>query len=171
MPYRHRLAVVLLSAALAACGGGAQDSQGEADTESRRGGQPSIAGTWQLVQAVDWDSAGNASYPFGSPPDGTFFYDPTGHVSVQIMTTPPIPFDTATAQFDTVAAFNNYLAYFGTYSVRGDSIHQTVEGSLDPTMMGTDQARPFTLVGRDTLVLGVPDSAPNQYRRVLVRVR
>ena len=67
-----------------------------------------------------------------------------------------------------LAAYTNYLAYFGTYTVDAKKhivmIH--VEGSLAPDYTDTDQPRPFKLEG---IRLKITDG--KTYRRVLERVR
>jgi hypothetical protein len=136
-------------------------------------GADALVGTWRLISFENWDAAGNRSVPYGEHPSGYFVYDPTGHLSVQVMRTPPLaPFASGTWEGGTVAekeaAFDAYLAYYGTYTVdveRGVVVHH-VEGALSPSYTHTDQPRPFVLRG-DTLVI----SDPKRWKRVLERVR
>jgi hypothetical protein len=67
-----------------------------------------------------------------------------------------------------VAAYNAYLAYFGTYTVDASKhvVTHHVEGSLAPDYTDTDQPRTFRLEG-DRLEIG--DAKVE--RRVLERVR
>ncbi len=128
-----------------------------------------LVGTWKLVSAEDKDpSTGKwVPYTFGNPPSGYFIYDASGHCSVQIMTTPPVKLaspDNPTPA-EALDIFNNYIAYYGTYTVADGQIQQQVEGAWDPSQVGTDQARPFELDG-DTLIIG--DQVT--YRRTLKRV-
>jgi hypothetical protein len=131
-----------------------------------------LVGTWRLVSFEDWDAAGHRSQPYGEHPRGYFVYDATGHLSVQIMRTPPLPplssGDVAVATgAEKEAAYDAYLAYFGTYTVdaeRGVVVHH-VEGALMPTFTGTDQPRQFVLNG-DTLIIG----DQKRWKRVLERV-
>jgi hypothetical protein len=116
-----------------------------------------LVGTWQLVSAEDKDpNTGKwVPYTFGNPPSGYFIYDASGHCSVQIMTTPPVKLaspDNPTPA-EALDIFNNYIAYYGTYTVANGQIQQQVEGAWDPSQVGTDQARPFQLDG-DTLIIG-----------------
>ena len=112
---------------------------------------------------------------FGEHPRGYFVYDATGHVHIQIMKVPPLaPFpeenlpkgEPPTAEH-AVAAYQAYVAYFGTYTVdAGKSIvTHHVEGSLSPEFTDTDQPRPFKLEG-DRLEI----SDGKAWRRVLKRV-
>ena len=95
---------------------------------------------------------------------------------IQIMKVPPLaPFPEA--NFDAgnlpspehaLAACNDYLAYFGTYTVDAEKhvVTHHVEGSLAPDYTDTDQPRSFKLQG-DRLEIGDGKTE----RRVLERVR
>lgn len=117
----------------------------------------SLVGTWQLVSAEDKDpNTGKwVPYTFGNPPSGLFIYDAAGHCSIQIMTTPPValasPDDPTPAE--ALDIFNNYIAYYGTYTAVDGKIHHRLQGAWDPSQVGTDQIRPFQLDG-DTLIIG-----------------
>lgn len=128
-----------------------------------------LVGTWKLVSAEDKDPKTGkwVPYTFGNPPSGYFIYDASGHCSVQIMTTPPTSIATpdSPTPAEALEIFNNYIAYYGTYTVAGGQIEQQVEGAWDPSQVGTDQARPFQLDG-DTLIIG--DQVT--YRRTLKRM-
>ena len=128
-----------------------------------------LVGTWKLMSAEDKDpNTGKwIPYTFGNPPSGYFIYDASGHCSVQIMTTPPTGIATpdSPTPAEALEIFNNYIAYYGTYTVSAGQINQQVEGAWDPSQVGSDQARPYQLDG-DTLIIG--DQVT--YRRTLKRV-
>jgi hypothetical protein len=135
-----------------------------------------LVGTWQVMEVVDTDAAGKASYPYGEHPTGYIVYDPTGHLHVQLMRTPATPpfatgDDTKGTDQEVRAAYDGYVAYFGTYKVdeaQSKVIHR-VEGSLMPSYTGTDQPRPIKIVG-DELIIGgkIPEGS---YLRRLRRVK
>ena len=132
--------------------------------------QKKLAGTWRLVSAEDFDPETGrwVPYTFGNPPSGYFVYDATGHASIQIMTTPPVKLaapDTPSPQ-EALEIFNNYIAYYGTYTVDEANISVEVEGAWDPSQVGTPQVRPYELKG-DRLVIGDQKT----YRRTLERVK
>lgn len=132
--------------------------------------QEQIVGTWKLISAEDVDpNTGKwVPYTFGNPPSGYFIYDATGHASIQIMTTPPVPLaspDNPTPA-EALAIFNAYIAYYGTYTVDDVNISVQVEGAWDPSQVGTNQARPYELSG-DTLIIGDQKT----YKRTLERVK
>jgi hypothetical protein len=127
-------------------------------------------GTWRLISAedVDPDTGQWVPYTFGNPPSGYFIYDNTGHASIQIMTTPPQKIATPkkVTPEEALAIFNAYIAYYGSYTVDSANITVEVEGSLNPTQVGSAQVRPYQLSG-DTLIIG--DQVT--YKRTLTRVK
>ena len=136
-----------------------------------------LIGTWKLELYENYDAKGHVTYLYGEHPAGYFVYDPTGHLSVQIMRTPPLPpfasgDDKKGTDAEVIAAFNDYVAYFGTYRVDEQKhvVTHIVEGSLQPKFTGTEQPRPFRLEG-DVLIieLSTPDGV--RYFRQLRRVR
>lgn len=132
--------------------------------------QSQLAGTWRLIFAEDKNSQGQwISGTFGTPPSGYFIYDATGHASIQIMTTPPVTLSNPNAgptPAEALQIFNNYIAYYGTYTVDETTITVMVEGAWDPTQVGTAQARSYTLDG-DILTIG---SKADGYIRKLERM-
>jgi hypothetical protein len=144
-------------------------------TAKPSGELPALIGTWRLVEFADLGDDGKWVHRFGGHPKGYVVYDGTGHVHIQIMKVPPLlPFPEAnthrtppTAEH-ALAAFNAYVAYFGTYTVDAEKhiVTHHVEGSLSPDYTDTDQPRPFRLKG-DRLEIGDGKT----WRRVLERVR
>jgi hypothetical protein len=136
----------------------------------------SIVGTWKVVKYEDHEPDGTIRHPYGENPLGYFVYDPTGHLSIHIMRTPPLKSfpgmrdgtgDPARYQ----EAFLAYVAYFGSYTVDAakSTVTHHVEGSLRPDYTGTDQVRPFRIEG-DRLIIEIRQG--QQYlRRELVRVK
>jgi hypothetical protein len=117
------------------------------------------------------------THPFGEHPRGYFVYDPTGHLSVQIMRMPVMTsfpgMREGTGDGDRYKdAFLSYVAYFGTYSVdaaKGVVIHH-VEGSVRPGYTDTDQVRPFRIEG-DRLIIEMRQPDGQHLVRELVRVK
>jgi hypothetical protein len=113
-----------------------------------------LIGTWRLVSYEDRpDDGGPSRFLFGASPQGLLIYDPTGHMSIQIMKTPhPRPASGSEEEArpdEKIALFDAYVAYFGTYRVeeeRGVVIHR-VEGDLADVYIGRDQERPYVLSG------------------------
>lgn len=148
----------------------------EADHAAAAGDQ-GVVGTWRLVRFENMSKAGVMKTPFGAHPLGYFIYDPTGHLSVQIMRDPPLPAFAADNKKPTdaekVQAYGASISYFGTYRVDtvNHLIHHQVEGGLDTTYTGTDQIRPYRLAG-DILIIEADDPKDGtHYYRELHRVR
>ncbi|ALN78726.1 lipocalin-like domain-containing protein [Lysobacter antibioticus] len=119
-----------------------------------------LVGTWQVMEVVDTDPAGKIQHPYGERPTGYIVYDPTGHLHVQLMRTPATPpfaeGDQKGSEREVRAAYDGYVAYFGTYRVdeaQSKVIHE-VQGSLMPSYTGTDQPRPFKLSGDELIIEG-----------------
>jgi hypothetical protein len=140
-----------------------------------------IVGCWQMVDAYDINDPGKPgkSYPWGNPPLGYWVYDSAGNNSVQISINPPLPavsdswWDLAkTAEGYMLQSFDNYMAYFGTYTVQYDDDTQT-SGTVTHNVVtdvlrqytGTAQPRPFKLNG-DELIIGDPTSYVRKFKRV-----
>ena len=132
--------------------------------------QEAVAGTWKLMTAEDQQQDGSwKPGTFGTPPSGYFIYNPNGYASVQIMTTPPVTLsnpNTGPTPAEALEIFNNYIAYYGTWTVDAETLTVQVEGAWDPTQVGTMQARPYSVDG-DTLTIG---SKAAGYIRTLKRM-
>lgn len=140
-----------------------------------------------------WRLAAIESQPPGRPdfyvkPTGVIFYDPSGWMSVQIANkSDRKPFATFLADARTAtleakaAAYDSYLAYYGTFTV--DAKSQTVTHHLEdysfPGRRGTDNVRWFEFQGANRLVLtpvedgkgGVLDRKDAKYKLIWERVK
>ena len=119
--------------------------------------EPGLVGTWRPVRYENTAADGTVTYPFGEHPFGYFVYDPTGHLSVQLMHNPPIagPSPVLSSQPVRDDVPREFVAYFGTYKVDKAKgvLHHMVEGALDLDYVAhPDQIRPYRLNG-DTLVI------------------
>ena len=169
---RGRTAVVLLSALL-----GTVSLIPLSSVAFAAGLAEKLVGTWRIVRFIDTDARGKVTYLFGENPRGYIVYDPTGHLSVQIMRMPARPpfaagDDDKGTDAEVRAAYDGYVAYFGTYRVdeANSVVTHVVEGSLKPSYTGTDQPRPFKLDG-DVLVIQGRDKDGSSYVRELHRVK
>jgi hypothetical protein len=97
----------------------------------------------------------------GPNPCGRIIYDAGGRIAVLIGDPRRVAFPTSDSRSATDAevraAFDSYLAYFGTFAVHADQgfvVHH-LEMSLLPNWTGGDQVRHFELQG-DRLTLKTP---------------
>ena len=114
-------------------------------------GKQSLLGVWDLVLFETHLSDARVIHPFGQDVVGRLTYDADGHMSGQIMRRDRAAFasgDLLNGTSEEVrAAFEGYIAYYGTYEVReeeGSVVHH-VEASLFPNWIGGDQVRFFEL--------------------------
>jgi hypothetical protein len=142
----------------------------EAEAKAAAAGvRAELVGTWRLISAETETEGVWAPYTFGNPPSGYFIYDATGHASIQIMTTPPVTLsdpDNGPTPAEALDIYDNYIAYYGTWSADCATVTVMVEGAWDPTQVGTPQARPYRVTG-DTLIIGNEAAG---YIRTLQRV-
>lgn len=108
-----------------------------------------FTGTWRLLACEGRWSDGRITYPYGEQPAGMLVYDGRGSFSGQIMAQGRPAFVTGNllkgSDDEVRAAFEGYLAYYGTYRVdenEGLMLHQ-VEGSFFPNWTGERQVRKF----------------------------
>lgn len=140
-----------------------------------------LAGTWLLVSVETVRPNGEITYPFyGKHPKGIIAYDPSGWMSVQIVSDPkpavPIgnsrdTFKNAPAAEKAIAA-DGYYAYFGTYSVdvTASTVTHHLNESLYPGERGEEFVRHFSISdGRLTLVAKVREMGEDHQRRLIWR--
>lgn len=103
-------------------------------------------GCWKLVSSEFKSSDGNVFQPYGEDPVGMSINDGKGHFSAQIMRRDRPKFEADPEDPEVLkAAYQGYLAYFGTTEVDEEKKMRTnhVEGALNPNWVGGDQIRYF----------------------------
>jgi hypothetical protein len=119
-----------------------------------------IVGTWKLVSWVFHNEKNEEVHYLGEGATGILMYDKHGYMNAQLMKGNRKKFQSDSINGgsfeETNAAFNSYLAYFGTYVEEepGAVVH-TVEGSLFPNWLGNKETRYGKITG-NTLVLHTP---------------
>jgi Lipocalin-like domain len=117
-----------------------------------------LVGSWRLISYEDKDANNNSVFPYGKTPAGLLIYDDTGHMSAQMMKTPPP--DVASDDWDQftvqekVALFDGYAAYFGRYEVDETRhlVTHLAEADLSRLYIGRREERHYQLEG-DRLIL------------------
>jgi len=126
-----------------------------------------IVGTWKLVRFENFDE-GISSHPFGEKPIGYFIYTHDGHVSVHIQTMEqPKEWASLKVPPDEGGPDPWYVGYFGRYSLNleAGTVTHHVEGGTVLGYPGTDQERPFVLIG-DRLIIGIEGEWERELHRV-----
>jgi hypothetical protein len=138
-----------------------------------------LYGAWQLVSVETVRPNGEIIHPFyGKSPKGMIVYDPSGWMSVQIVSDPKpvVPagksrdtFNNAPAAEKALAA-EGYYAYFGPYSVdvAAATVTHHLKESLYPGERGEDFVRQFSIAdGRLTLVAHIHEMGEQHVRRLI----
>ena len=114
-------------------------------TLTRSGDRTPLVGLWRLVSFQrEYQATGEREYPMGNSPTGYILFLPEGRMWVEITgegRTAP-----STDQ-DRVGLFNTLVAYTGPYRVDGEKWITTVEVSMNPAWVSTEQTRGFQLSG------------------------
>lgn len=134
-----------------------------------------LVGTWQLVSYSTVASDGEATFPMGRNPCGRITYEASGRMAVQLGDPGRATFAAsdprATTDAEVRAAFDSYIAYYGSYTVhpnQGIVVHH-LEMSLIPNWTGSDQVRYFDLQG-GRLTLKTPPMSYGGVERVATLV-
>ena len=111
-------------------------------------GHPLLGG-WRLRSWVAIADDGSEARPMGDAPDGLLAYTPAGTM-VGIMgpgDRPRFAADDVTggSPDEQARAFATFIAYGGRYRLDGDTVIHTVETSLFPNWIGTEQRRRWSL--------------------------
>jgi hypothetical protein len=130
-----------------------------------------LIGGWRLRSWVSVADDGSEAGPLGDSPAGLLAYTAEGTM-VGIMSrgdrahfaTDDL---TGGTRVEQAGAFATYIAYGGRYAVDGDTVIHTVETSLFPNWIGTEQRRRFALSdGGRTLTLTSPPIVVGGTRRI-----
>lgn len=118
-----------------------------------------LVGTWSLVAFEARDEEGRAGHPFGLDAAGLLTYTADGRMSVHLGRADRPLIDDADwfAADDSAiaAAAREFIAYCGTYELRGDEVTHQVEMSLAPDWLGTALVRTVAFDG-DCVTLSTP---------------
>ena len=115
-------------------------------------------GSWRLKSWLITNSINDhQTEPFGTDPNGLIQYTVNGWMSAAVCRNqrqrfePAIPLRKQNEQ--TLAqAYKSYFHYAGPWRLEGDTVIHSVEMSLNPNMVGTEQYRRFVFDG-DRLTL------------------
>ncbi len=119
----------------------------------QRSKKEELIGTWKFTATTGERKDGTKFDLFGPNPNGVIIFHPDGHFAL-INTRPGRPKYAGHNRMEGTpeeykATVQGSIAYFGTYTV--DDVNSTfsfhIDGSTFPDYEGTNQKRPFTIVG------------------------
>jgi len=114
-------------------------------TLTRSGDRAPLVGLWRLrTFQREYQATGEHEWPMGMSPTGYILFLPDGRMVVVITGEGR---KAATTDQDRVGLFNTLVAYTGPYRVDGDKWITTVEVSMNPAWVGTEQTREFVISG------------------------
>jgi Lipocalin-like domain len=120
-----------------------------------------FVGAWRLVSFESRDGEGRVHRPLGEDVVGQLLYDAHGNMSAILMRPDRPRFASEDLQRGTDAevraAFDGFLAYFGTYTVDAAkaTVAHHVRAAAYPNWVGGDQVRHYRFEG-PRLVLSTP---------------
>jgi hypothetical protein len=115
-----------------------------------------LIGAWRLVSVEGTDATFHLAYDH---PTGLIIYDRSGWMSVQIdvkgIRKPFVNGPAGGTVEEKVIAFDNYIAYYGTYTVdlKTQTVTHHLEDSSQPNRRGVNNVRWFEFQGDDRLLL------------------
>lgn len=136
---RMRACTAWVAVAAFALGAASLAAQPRAGTARER-----LIGTWQLITYQILDPEGGPARP-GAYDVGRITYDPSGHMSAQLMHSSNKAAQPPATDADRAGAYRRYLGYFGPFTVdegKGVVTHH-VAGSSNPSWVGSNQVRHF----------------------------
>ena len=133
-----------------------------------------LVGTWRLVSATRIEN-GQAKDYFGPRPLGQMMFDANGQFS-NIVSRSDLPQFRANNRAsgtadENAAVVEGSIAYFGTYTLNGDTLRMHIEGSTFPNWANTDQTRIVHLSGDQFTWENASASAGGNAKLVFQRVK
>jgi hypothetical protein len=141
-----------------------------------------LVGAWRLVSVEGTDATFHFAFDH---PTGIITYDRSGWMSVQIdikgIRKAFVNGPAAGTDDEKVAAFDNYIAYYGTYTLdlKAQTITHHVEDATPPNLRGVNNVRWFEFLDDDRLLLipredgkgGVIDRKNATYKLLWERIK
>ena len=138
-----------------------------------------LVGAWRLISVETLRSNGEVIYPFyGKHPEGLLIYDPSGWMSVQIISDPKplVPKADSREDFlastatEKAAAADGYYAYFGTWTVdlANSTVTHHIEQSFYPGERGESGVRRMSVSGKFLILVAKTHEMGEDHERKLV---
>jgi len=132
-----------------------------------------LVGAWKLLSwQIFGADPGKITEPFGAEPIGLLQYTPDGWMSAAIGRNDRSPLPTGVSprkmQPELLAdAYRTFFHYAGRWRIQGDAVIHSVELSLNPNLVGTDQVRQMTFGEARLTLSGIEPVGDTERRHVL----
>lgn len=114
-------------------------------------GVNNLTGTYELVAVDNIAADGSRIHLYGDSPKGILIFDDKGNYTLQIYSEGRPKFAASDKSKGTdeenKAAVKGCNAHYGVYKIEGGSIIFNIEHASFPNWEGTQQKRPFTILG------------------------
>lgn len=175
---RHLFSILVSAAVLLGQTGSARREH-EKSGGQHRASSEGLVGAWRLVSIETLRSNGEVIYPFyGKHPEGLLIYDPSGWMSVQIVSDPKPLVPKADSREDFLAstpteksaAADGYYAYFGTWIVDAakSTVTHHIEQSFYPAERGETGVRRRSISGKLLTLVAKTHEMGEDHERKLV---
>jgi hypothetical protein len=123
-----------------------------ATVESTAAAESAVVGAWKLESFDILEKGGKRSPRYGADPVGYLMYSASGRVSAILSARDrhklvPPPATISESDLACIESIRPFLAYAGTYRIRGNRVFHTVETSVFTNLVGTTLEREFSIAG------------------------
>jgi hypothetical protein len=136
--------------------------------------QNQLAGSWTLVSATQTEGDRQQDY-FGPHPIGQVILGADGQFSNILLRADLVKFAKNNRLLGTpeenAVVIKGSIAYFGTYTLSGDTLKLHITGSTFPNWTGTDQTRMVHVVANQLIWENATASAGGNVKQVYERIR
>jgi Lipocalin-like domain len=133
-----------------------------------------LIGPWTLVSAIQTEGGRQQDY-FGPHPIGQVIFDPGGQFSNILLRDDLVKFAKNNRLLGTpeenAAVIKGSIAYFGTYTLSGDTLKLHITGSTFPNWTGTDQTRIVHLAANQLIWENAAGSGGGSVKQVYERTK
>lgn len=176
---RHLFSILVSAAVLLGQTGSARREHEKSAGQHRASSEEGLVGAWRLVSIETLRSNGEVIYPFyGKHPEGLLIYDPSGWMSVQIVSDPKPVVPKADSREDFLAstptekwaAADGYYAYFGAWTVDAakSTVTHYIEQSFYPAERGETGVRRLAISGKLLTLVAKTHEMGEDHERKLV---
>ena len=138
-----------------------------------------LVGAWRLISVETRRGNGEVIYPcYGKHPQGLLIYDPSGWMSVQIVSDPNPAVPTASSRegflkatpAEKEKAIDGFYGYYGTWSLdpSGSTVTHHIRQSLYPGERGEEGVRRLLLDGKRLTLSAEAHEMGETHERILV---